>query len=993
MLPRNRNFGESARFADAPGCAKVVVEIVDSRDGGSMTPAKPRLNWILIGSLMGSVLILGVVLRLVHDWQMKVHAQTIQAQIDQAEGEHRLGDAINALQRFLALYPGNTEALARLGNLLEETADSPAGWSRALMVNENVLAREVANHALRRRVAELAIKLNDYQLAEDHLTQLRRALPEDGEVAARLGDVLLMAGKPNDAVLIYQDSIKAQPKQTLAYARLARLYLTSLNQPVLADRTIASMVQAQPENAQVYLQRGYHHRFCGKSAEAEADFTRALKLDSNAAGPLLALTRLALTQGRYQEARELLDRGVTQHPDHLVWYRDGAELELVEGHPDQALSWVERGLKVAPEDAYLWLLRTEALARKKEFQAARTNIESLRQLPQAPNDLADYLEARLLLQEGAVTKARERLQGLQSSPSLNTWLRARVDLTLAEVAGMLGQPNQQVVELRRAVELDRSLRKESVLLGQLLLDQGKIEEARRHLLQLTQDSEPPPEAYLTLARASVLYYLGKPEAERNWNEATQALQRLQEMPRFEVESALIRADILLAQNKGKEAESTLAGASSRHPENARLWAARVALARRQGNTPQAQALEAEALKVVHDPTLLRLSTLEAGNRVPAADLRAAQEDLEKRVDSLPLPQRLVVLRALGQRDPEGAARRLAELKPASERSLTPALELALLGRDTELVKSVVEAFRQLEGENSPAARLGQAAWNVRVARRGRTDLLTEARPVLESVAQERPTWAAPHTWLGRLAMQLGQQAEATQAFLKAFQRGERNLLVCLQLLELLLEQNQVAQADGVYRQLEREILPSGELARIGAQIAQVRNEYPRALRLAEEARPPGPPNPGYLLWRASLLSKINELPEALLNVREAMRIDPVNPDGWVLWVELLMKRGRAGDIDEVLNQIKQRQPVDLQTVTLAQCEAARGNVEAAASYFRQALERDPRDVYALWTAAQFYVHNKDTASARPLVERLRQLAPVLTAAQTQWIDEQLKTNP
>lgn len=941
-----------------------------------MPPAR-RFNWPLVAAILGASAVLGVGLRAVHGWQLDRHTRTIHDQVAAAEAAGRPGDAIEALERYLALNPGHTDSLAKLGRLLDQVADSPVGWSRALAVNEKVLAGDVTNAALRRRVAELALKVRDLELAHEHLTTLWHARGDDVEVANRIGDVLLAAGRTDDAIRAFRDSVKADPNQTLPYGRLAAIYLALEGEPTLAEETVDAMVAAQPEKAGPYLERGHFYRAVGRTQDAANDFAKARTLAGDDPEPLLALAELALARGRHDEARRLLDEGRAAHPDRPTWYRHLAELALLQHKPDEALRWLEDGLKVAPKDADLWQLRIETARQKDDLTAARADAAKLRDLPGVTPGLAELIDARLQLYQGEGRRAVERLVALRGDLRLSPWLRARAAVALAEAAVVLGEPDRQFAELRRAVHLDPSHYPAWVWICRLLLEQGKPDEARDLLKRVLKEPDPPAEAHLLFARASLQRQLGRPESERNWSEPLDALRPIERLAAWAVEAALVRAEVLLAQGKGDAAEAALAEATKTYPADARGWAARAALARRLGDPALARRIEAEGLKVVADPTALLLGAARS-------DDKAARDALEARLATLPRPARIGLLQALGTTAPDPAARLLADVRPADGQSLGAALDLALLGQDAALVEKILAALLEVDGPDSAAARFGTAAWQVRAG-----GSRAEARTALEQLARDRPTWAAPVAWLGRLADAEGRPADAARLYRQAFDLGDRSPGVSLRLVRLLVEKGDFDQADKVFRQVERTAQPTGELARLGAEIALHNVETDRALRLAEKAKPAGPPTAGDLLWRAGFLARAGEVRDALAAARQAVRLNPVDPDGWALLVELLVKSNRQAEADAVFADLRQRQPADLHAVTLAQCEAHLGRHDRAAAYFDQAVRRAPDDVYTLLKAAAFQVERKNAEAARPLLERLRQLAPRMPEDRARWVEERL----
>jgi len=181
-----------------------------------------------------------------------------------------------------------------------------------------------------------------------------------------------------------------------------------------------------------------------------------------------------------------------------------------------------------------------------------------------------------------------------------------------------------------------------------------------------------------------------------------------------------------------------------------------------------------------------------------------------------------------------------------------------------------------------------------------------------------------------------------------------------------------------------------QLARLGAEIAFRRKDVGRAKELAERAQPASGATAAYLLWQASFLNKLGDTRDALKIVMRAVDLDPVNPDGWVLWVDLLMKSNNRQAADQVMVQVTERQAVDLQAVTLAQCEALLGRHARAIVEFERALKHDKEDVYALMQAATYFLSQKNMTRARPLLEQLRRLGPRLPEDKLRWVEQQLQ---
>src|SRR5947209_5211643 len=128
--------------------------------------------------LLGTALVLGGGIHFLHAHQQRQNAAALARQAQRAFDQGELDKAAGYLDRYLAFVPGDTEALAQLGQVLDRLADGPQGRRQALQHLEQVLRREPSRRDLRRRVISLAIDLYQFRDALDHLEVLLAAAPE-----------------------------------------------------------------------------------------------------------------------------------------------------------------------------------------------------------------------------------------------------------------------------------------------------------------------------------------------------------------------------------------------------------------------------------------------------------------------------------------------------------------------------------------------------------------------------------------------------------------------------------------------------------------------------------------------------------------------------------------------------------------------------------------------------------------------------------------------
>jgi len=164
-----------------------------------------------------------------------VHADHIGAStfIEKGWSLISLGDhagAIQALQKALALSPGETQAESMLGwaQMLHEDYDD------ALATFQKVLMKEPANSLARINVGYICLKKKIFGEAIEHLS---KAIRLDNDKKATLyahfylGLVYLQREMQEDAVTFFQKTLKLGPNLIEAYYELGRAYWFGGDQP------------------------------------------------------------------------------------------------------------------------------------------------------------------------------------------------------------------------------------------------------------------------------------------------------------------------------------------------------------------------------------------------------------------------------------------------------------------------------------------------------------------------------------------------------------------------------------------------------------------------------------------------------------------------------------------------------------------------------------------------------------------------------------------
>ena len=162
----------------------------------------------------------------------------------------------------------------------------------------------------------------------------------------------------------------------------------------------------------------------GKREEARAHFNAALRLNPNYPPSLSNMSQLLMSEGRFGEAAELLQRLVLSHPEHAVTHSDLAMALAHQGKAEEAISHYLEALRLRPSQPEIlnnlaWLLATHprgelrdgmravSLAEKACDLTSRTNFWMLSTLASAYAEAGKFPEA-VATQEKVCSLSKEQ---------------------------------------------------------------------------------------------------------------------------------------------------------------------------------------------------------------------------------------------------------------------------------------------------------------------------------------------------------------------------------------------------------------------------------------------------------------------------------------------------------------------------------------------------------------------------------------------------------
>lgn len=351
-------------------------------------------------------------------------AQVRQAiEVDPRNPDHKL------MLANLARARGDAEAaIAAYGEALKNepaNIDALSGRALALLAQNRAKDAEKDMRSLREAYprhymvnyldAALAAHNQQYEKARDLLQSNLKAAPNHVESLLLLGavhvqlDQLTLAEQNLNAVL------RLAPGSIPARTMLAGIHLKR-NQPKAAYDILMPALRARSDFTQLGL-AGEALLQMGRSAEANALFKEAAKLQPESGAPSLSLGRASLQQGRVTDALDFLQQAAMHAPTRLQ-----AELFMIrtlwqQGERASALKRLGELEKIFPKEAELALLHGSLLFQDKQLPAARAAFEKA--LAIAPTN------SRAVLALTDLDKRQGQMQ--QADARLARALRARPD--------------------------------------------------------------------------------------------------------------------------------------------------------------------------------------------------------------------------------------------------------------------------------------------------------------------------------------------------------------------------------------------------------------------------------------------------------------------------------------------------------------------------------------------------------------------------------------
>jgi tetratricopeptide (TPR) repeat protein len=955
-----------------------------------------RLNLVFVAVLLTIVALLAGGMHLVHRFQVRRNASSLLDRARQAEADNDLNKTEQLLRQYLNFRPADGPAWTRYARVVDRQNLDSQRRQRVFLVHEEAFRRNPDDPILERRCADLALEVGRYNEAQFHLKNLldKGQVPDAdrAELEDLLGQSERGATRYLGAERWFLRALEHDPRRIACYDRLARLRRNDLRRYETADAAIEAMVTMNRTAGLAYVYRWRYSQQFSPPADA-SDIQNALRLAPE--DPEVLLTAAIASEQKSDEAsaRVFYEKGCKRDPKNVALVLGLARLETRERHLDRAELVLRQGFDVNPAVALVVAL-AETLIFQEKIDAKGGAREWMARLGDAglSDTFVRFLEAEILVQRKKWAEAMPRIEMAKVILAADPELTLRLDLMMAECARGLGDEELRLDALRAAAERAKGPGSARIELVEALARSGKLDEA---VMILVPMAERNPEWRLDLVRLLLQRSIRQPRDQRNWQEVERSLTEAQTaLPDSHESLALLRVDLLTAQNRLADAGSLLASLRTKEPRNLRYRLAQARLTQQRGQGPAAlQILDLAERDLGPSPDLqlarLDYWSVDGGDAAKAAVAKMAEA--RPQILAADRPAFLDRLAAaeirLGQLNPARQHwRELAALQPENLSVRLGLIDLAIASEDHDEAARLIDEIRQAEGEGGGRWRFAQATLIVDKVRRGASGNLDEARNLASRISERRPRWANGFALHGEIAELAGSPEQAIEYYLRAVELGEVQPSLIRRLVALLNERNRYDDIDHVAQVVRGRGAALNEITIARALDAIRKRDFDRGIKLARQVFAESSASSADHLSLGRIYMAAERSSEADKEFRRAVELGPGVPEAWLAYVQYLMQAERSDEAKAAIEAARKALPADRANVTLAQCWLSAGDASQAERLIERALsdEGESAGPVTLRVAATAALNRNRLDKVAEYLNKLDRLAAA-TSGDKDWV--------
>jgi tetratricopeptide (TPR) repeat protein len=661
----------------------------------------------------------------------------------------------------------------------------------AIVQYRNAVRQDPRFGEARYKLAEAYVRNDEIGAAAREYIRAADLLPKDEAAQLKAGRFLLMSRRFEDAKTRALNALALNPKNPEAQVLLGNA-LAGLKDLDGAVGELKEAIKLDPANTLGYVSLGSIEKAAGRTGEAEAAFKKAIETDPTSITAQLSLANFYWATRRAPEALDALHLAFKLEPNHPLVNQMLALFLVTMGKPAEAEPYFRKLVEVTHDDRAKLTLADYYVASGRS-QDALPLLQQLLSSKQS-RTAAELRYAELDFRENRKDEGRRRLDDLlKREPGNAAALVLKGQMLLSD-----GKIDDAVASLQAAVSADTSSAEAHFALGRAYLaknDHGRAVEAFNETSRLNPRAVG---AQLELSRLELA--AGRvdnsiqfaEQAMKNAGDASDArlalvrgliarrdiaradaeVRRL--MTQFPESSAVRTQAGIIAAIKGDQAAAAklLTGALSADENNLEALTALITLDLRQKNPGRAVSrVEGRLARHADEPASLLLA---ARTYAAAGDVKKAEELLRKTIDAD--PSNFQAYGTLGRLyvTQNRLDEALKEFETLAKRQPRPVQAHTMVGSLLEAQNKPQEASKHYEQALAIDPEMPVAANNLAWIYTETGGNLDVALELAQRAARRMPDHPAVQDTLGWIYYKKGLASLAVPAFLKSVEGDPRN---------------------------------------------------------------------------------------------------------------------------------------------------------------------------------------------------------------------------
>lgn len=874
--------------------------------------------------------------------------ETSEALVAEAKQFIQKGDnkaAVIQLKNALLKNPSDVDARLTLGGLYNEMGD-PVSAEKELRKAAELGA------APGQTVPGLAAALMAQGKFQEVLDETAATAAGKADLLSLRGDAQLGLGKADLAKVEYEQALQVNPKSSAALIGMARHALTQRdidgarrladqaatenpNDPAVwmfkggllraegkSDEAMAAYSQAlkvDPGHRSANVEKAYIEIATGKFEAAQADINAAKKVSAGSLNVLYAQALLDHTQGKHAVAKESLQKILRVAPEHMPSVLLAGSVEHSLGSMPQAEQHLKKYIETVPDNIYARKLLVATLIKLGNVNEAQSVLAPvMAEADKDPQVLA--LAGELAMQSRDFGKATAYLE--RAAQMVPKAAAVRTSLAMSKLAQ--GDDARAIVELEESTRLDNKSTRAGIL---LVLTEMRLKHFDKALAAVNaMEAQQPKDPIIQNLKGGVYMSKGDTANARASFEKALALQ-----PSYFPAVGNL-AQLEMKAKKPELARKHLTTFLANNKKSVEAMTGLAELAQLEGKAAEVTQWREKALAENPDEVLpamlLANHYLRTGAKDKALTLaRKFQVANPKNPDLVDLLGQAQM--ANGDRD--GALEsysKLAAMLPKSAQAQMRLAAVHMAQSNPSAAAADLKKALALE-PNFLEAQLAQAELAVRSSK------FDEALAIARQIQKQRPEEGVGYTLEGSALQGQGKHAQAVRAYEKALVLSG-NVLIKTKLHSALTLSGKGKEADARLAAWQKQQPDDVVLAMYAADTLLASKQFKEAIARLEPMAQRAPKNPVVLNNLAWAYQQVKD-PRALAMAERALAAAPDSPA-----------------IMDTLGNILVEQ----------------GNVKRGLGYLQSAVTKSPDDANIRLHLAQGLAKAGDKAAARKEIERV-----------------------